>query len=76
MQMSDLLIFGIGSVSLAFLMSRHYRHRTAEHAARKPMSKYVRVAGPSEMINPPRKWDLVDETVDESFPASDPPATY
>jgi hypothetical protein len=36
----------------------------------------VRDAGPSQMRNPPRRWDLVDETVDESFPASDPPGTY
>ncbi|MBF54212.1 MAG: hypothetical protein CL813_14900 [Confluentimicrobium sp.] len=36
----------------------------------------VRDAGPKEMKNPPRTWDIVDEEVDESFPASDPPANY
>lgn len=36
----------------------------------------IRVAGLTEMKNPPRNWDLVDEIGDESFPASDPPATY
>lgn len=36
----------------------------------------VRQAGPEEMRDPPREWDKVDEAADESFPASDPPATY
>jgi hypothetical protein len=35
-----------------------------------------RPAGPESMHHPPRRWDKVDEAVDESFPASDPPATY
>ncbi|WP_375258616.1 hypothetical protein [Citreimonas sp.] len=38
--------------------------------------KPIRDAGPKEMRDPPRTWDRVDEFVDESFPASDPPATY
>ena len=36
----------------------------------------VRQAGREEMRDPPRDWDRVDETSDESFPASDPPARY
>ncbi|WP_245710801.1 hypothetical protein [Citreimonas salinaria] len=36
----------------------------------------VRDAGPEEMRDPPRTWDRVDEFVDESFPASDPPGNY
>ncbi len=38
----------------------------------------IRNAGPSAMADKPRKdtWDEVDEELDESFPASDPPANY
>lgn len=36
----------------------------------------VRPAGREAMRDPPRKWDKTDETSDESFPASDPPAKY
>lgn len=33
----------------------------------------VRNAGPEAMRSDPKAWDKVDEEVDESFPASDPP---
>jgi hypothetical protein len=37
----------------------------------------VRAAGPDAMRDAPvRKWDRVDQAVDESFPASDPPSSY
>lgn len=37
----------------------------------------VRDAGPEAMRDPPRSaWSSVDQASDESFPASDPPATY
>lgn len=35
----------------------------------------VRDAGPEAMADPP-EWSKEDEAIDESFPASDPPATY
>lgn len=34
----------------------------------------VRPAGANQQGSKPRKWDEQDERVDESFPASDPPA--
>lgn len=38
---------------------------------------HVRNAGPEEMTDKPRReWTAADETSDESFPASDPPARY
>jgi hypothetical protein len=36
----------------------------------------VRNAGPDAMRGSPNGWDKTDEASDESFPASDPPATY
>jgi len=37
----------------------------------------VRDAGPEAMADRPgREWSKADEASDESFPASDPPATY
>jgi len=37
----------------------------------------VRDAGPEAMRDPPQRgWSDVDEASDQSFPASDPPATY
>ena len=36
----------------------------------------VRMAGRTEMREPPDDWDIVDERSDESFPASDPPGSF
>lgn len=37
----------------------------------------VREAGPHAMADKPqREWTATDQASDESFPASDPPATY
>lgn len=36
----------------------------------------VRDAGPAAMRDKPASWSKADEASDESFPASDPPATY
>jgi hypothetical protein len=43
----------------------------------KPKQPQIRDAGPAAMQDKPkRKWDKVDQASDESFPASDPPASY
>ena len=36
----------------------------------------VRSAGVDGMRSDPKGWDKIDEAADESFPASDPPASY
>jgi hypothetical protein len=33
----------------------------------------ARSAGPEAMRDPPTEWEKVDQAMDESFPASDPP---
>ncbi len=57
--------------------------RQSEHEAYAPGQagernfSAVRDSGPSAMADAPRRdWTRTDEEVDESFPASDPPANY
>jgi hypothetical protein len=38
-----------------------------------PSPGAARSAGPDAMRDPPEEWDRIDQAVDESFPASDPP---
>jgi hypothetical protein len=50
----------------------HARNRTEPGPA--GQSGAGRSAGPDAMRDPPKTWSKVDQAVDESFPASDPPA--
>jgi len=36
----------------------------------------VRPAGPDGIRDKPMRWEKIDQAIDESFPASDPPATH
>lgn len=76
-----LALFAIGAG--AYAMSRRSQRGTGQsraafaegqpHAAPNP----VRDAGPEAMRDSPQTpWTKVDQASDESFPASDPPATY
>ena len=56
-----------GGAAVAY---RAYRRGSTYHVYYPP----VRDAGPANMKNPPDEWDSVDDMVDQTFPASDPPA--
>ena len=51
--------------------SAHRRGTTAPGPV--GQSGAARSAGPEAMRDPPKDWEKVDQAVDESFPASDPP---
>ena len=72
MRNCDLLIAGGALMMVAGLVAK----AVAESDDHENDHRYVRPAGRKEMSAPPRHWDRVDETVDESFPASDPPGGY
>ena len=51
--------------------------KVAQGAEEVATANFVRPAGPEAMRDRPRRgWDQVDEQVDQSFPASDPPGNY
>ncbi|WP_196258823.1 hypothetical protein [Pelagibacterium limicola] len=50
--------------------------KDAEPAGPAEADVQVRPAGPDSTRDDADDWDEVDESVDESFPASDPPAKY
>ena len=70
--------------ALGYLGYKVYQdNKGGEHAAFAPGQggkenfAKVRDAGPQAMADTPkREWTNVDQMSDESFPASDPPATY
>lgn len=71
LSMGTMVLVATGAVATWALM-----RRSSRHAAPVAAMPRVRNAGPEEMALPPRNWDIVDQQVDESFPASDPPGTY
>lgn len=70
-----ILVLGLGAAAYALRPRPEARRDGASSATKSPYEP-VRNAGTEEMENPPDNWTLADEMSDESFPASDPPATY
>jgi hypothetical protein len=81
------ILTGVGAAcaaGLGYLATRLLR-RGGERAGRPAISGTgghgavghsgaARSAGPEAMRDPPEHWSKVDQSSDESFPASDPPA--
>ena len=69
--------FGAGALMLGVLIPTAFlAARLLRDDSKRTGMPQVRDAGPDNMQAPPHKWDIVDQTVDESFPASDPPGNY
>ncbi|ANY18888.1 hypothetical protein A6F68_00353 [Tsuneonella dongtanensis] len=65
--------------ALGYAGYKYLQKNNAEHAAfaGNQGNAKIRDAGPEAMRDKPvRSWDKTDQASDESFPASDPPATY
>lgn len=78
---TTLALFALGAGAYALLRKASERSAGARAAFAddQPGTDHtaVRDAGPEAMRDPPATgWTAVDEASDQSFPASDPPATY
>ncbi len=79
MAMFKLAAMAAAGYALYRYVSRGGRREPVAFAAGEssvPGFSAVRNAGPEGMRSDPPKWDKTDQASDESFPASDPPATY
>lgn len=76
--LKGLFVAGMGAAAFSILKKRR-SSRNAAFAEEQPHQGHmdVRDAGPGAMRDPVRReWTEVDEDLDESFPASDPPGGY
>jgi hypothetical protein len=69
-----LALLAVGLAGTAYAL-RPRPERRSGGSTKSPYNP-VRHAGTEEMGLKPMSWDRVDEAVDESFPASDPPSNY
>ena len=74
----SLLLLAGSAMLLAKTLQAGRTARVSETARRTKVDRSgpIRQAGRSEMEFPPKRWDMVDEQSDASFPASDPPANH
>jgi hypothetical protein len=76
--MLKLVALGVGGYALWHWYNRQTEAVApvafAEGEGGGPNFDQTRSAGPEGMRSDPTEWDKVDQAVDESFPASDPPA--
>lgn len=75
----SMLAIGAGAYALSRRGTGSQRRGRAAFADDQPENgdNPVRDSGPDAMRDPTqREWSGVDEASDQSFPASDPPATY
>lgn len=74
-----LLMVGTGMALAVAKSVKLARKASATETARRtrlPKTEPIRPAGAESMQTPPKRWDIVDEQSDASFPASDPPGNY
>lgn len=74
-------LIGLGAIGYAGyrVATRKQRNSNAAFSAEQPDAKHatVRDAGAGSMRDgSPDTWTQTDEELDQSFPASDPPANY
>ncbi len=70
-----LALLAVGLAGAAYAL-RPRPERSRRGSTTKSSMNPVRNAGREEMVIPPRHWDKLDESLDETFPASDPATTY